>query len=127
MSHVQNVIMTFGLTSDKLETFIIEKANSLVPYAYGPGLKHLNPTHHYGGTKALEVNIAIAAFDYLDLEDWVKALREVEWQKFDCYFVQLLVQGQENNGFASIRIWDNGDWCPGDFTASHLFESSTSQ
>lgn len=121
MSYVTNVIMAFGIPSggDVAENLVVGVANDLCPS--GACLKRLDTALVAGGSKAMEVNLAIGAANYLDLAAWVAALRAFSWGHFDCHFVQLLVQGQDNDGFGSIRIWDDGDWSPGDSGYPDLF------
>lgn len=123
MSVVTNVILAFGLSGDDEGAAVVARANELIPHSHGEGLRHLNPSNHYGGTKVLEVNLAIGALNHLDLDAWVEALRAEDWAPYDCWFVQLMVQGQENDGFGSIRIWlEEGVWEPGDSRCPKLFD-----
>lgn len=113
MSTVTNVIVAFGLPND--EAAVVRRMNELLdPFVCGEsGLLHLNPTDHYGGTKALEVDLAIGAFDGLDIDGWLHALGAEDWKALDCFFFQVLIQAQENDGFGSTCIYPGNDWNPG--------------
>lgn len=54
------------------------------------------PDGWYGGAKYLEIELAIGAFNYLDLEAFLRFLKEeMPWDEDDG-FVQLLIMDQED-------------------------------
>lgn len=120
MSCVTNVILAYGITTDAAEGLVVDVANDLCPS--GPCLKRFDSIFGAGGSKAMEVNLALGAANYLSLDEWVFRLRSYEWAHLECHYVQLLVQGQNNDGFGSVHIWDDGEWSPGDSGYPDLFK-----
>jgi len=60
------------------------------------------PRGWYAGNKMLECEICPAAFNYLDLEGLIRAIRQVEWG--DPLSVQLFVQEQEENRLREVDL-----------------------
>ena len=97
MSYVTNIILNLGLQGKKLEEvnqffdgekgFISCDDDSL-------------PRGWYGGTKMLEVDIAIGAFNYIDLDKIKQHIQNIKWEEPED--VQLLICDQEDNVFS---IW----------------------
>lgn len=57
----------------------------------------------YGGTKALEKPLYVAAFNYLDVEGLIKHVRTmVKWEHPEC--VQLMLCEQERNRFTVYEV-----------------------
>jgi hypothetical protein len=114
MSHVTNVIVAFMITSDTKAQKVIDRINKLIPYNEDrhQALLYLNPTESYGGSKCLEVELAIGAFNYLNLDEWLKALQVEDWTELDPGFIQVLIQDQNDNGFGSITVYDDGSFEP---------------
>lgn len=70
-----------------------------------PGLVHVDSVQNgdwYGGTKYLEVEVAIGAINYLDLDAFMAHLRTVPWERPE--HVQLMVCEQEDPGFRIITL-----------------------
>lgn len=111
MSSVQNVILTssIGVVGDKLDE-VNKLINSLPTVTKGEGLKLLNDTDDeqissYGGTKALEADVAVGAFNYLPLKDFIIGLREI-FKDTDPYdVVQLIYNDQNDTGFRITTIF----------------------
>lgn len=57
----------------------------------------------YGGTKFLECNLAVGAFNYLDLDGLIAHIRSLEWE--DPEAVQLIVKEQEDDRFRIIDVF----------------------
>ena len=81
MSYVNNVILTFSIGEDVLDR-IGDVNNFLARYNQGvlPGVWDRQPDW-YGGDKALEQPVFIAAFKYVSAETIVEAVKEVEWRE----------------------------------------------
>lgn len=103
MSYVTNVILNVGLQGkskiDEVNKFF-EDTERNVGFVYVDD-KEKVPNGWYGGTKYLEVDIAIGAFNYLDLEGLKIHMHEMEWESPED--VQLLICDQEENRFS---IWN---------------------
>ena len=110
MSVVTNTILACGL-ADSHEpnppysrdgATLLKHVNELPTLAGATGFVAVDGWH-YGGTKALECFLAIAAFNYLDLDRLVADLRTLPWEQPEC--VQLLVREQEAIGFRIINVF----------------------
>ncbi len=71
MSRVTDIIITCGVA----ENSAIDKLNSL--FQSGTPFKEASPS---AGTKALQTTILIGAFNYLDAEKLVFAIRNAGWR-----------------------------------------------
>jgi hypothetical protein len=74
------------------------------------GFVHVDATDGgkwYGGTKALQANVAIGAFNHLNLDGLLQHIRNnVEWGEVE--WAQLCVQGEyDENGFTLHRLRGN--------------------
>lgn len=111
MSVVTNVVCTFGLCDHENDHDLLAEINGACGAASGGGrLVHVEdeqlPRGWFCNGKTLEVNVAIGAFNGLDLREFVDAMRRtIAFQEFGCRFVQLLVQDQWTNGFGVIDVW----------------------
>jgi hypothetical protein len=100
MSIVTNVLLKTS-TGDKSR---IAKLNT----AFESGQKFVScdddslPRGWYGGNKMLECEVYPAAFNHLDLEELVRAIRGVEWD--DPLSVQLFVQEQEEDRLREVDL-----------------------
>lgn len=118
MSSVTNVICAYlgG-------THVLEQVNACIPFNAGR-LVHVQdpklPDCWFCNGKTLEVDIAIGAFNYLDLAFWVQSLREVDWKAQGCYFVQLMAMGTDDWGFGIIDIWNDPENGGGPFDPARL-------
>lgn len=95
MSYVTNAILAFDSfeNNDK----ILEKIN-----AYFNGEPGFNFVTNEGGTKCLEVDIAIGAFNYLDEDELIEHLKSIDWS--ESQFVQLFLNHQDDRKFRVIEI-----------------------
>lgn len=107
MSSVTNLIITFSTLED--EEQVIGKMKAF--YKSGDGFSIASvkderlPQPWYGGTRRLECNILIGAYNYLDLEAFLAFLREeVNWEAPD--LVQLFVKEQADMKFRLIDLTD---------------------
>ena len=57
----------------------------------------------YGGTKYLECNLYIGAYNYMDLEKLITDLKKIKWEDPD--FVQLIVKLQDDDKFKIIDLF----------------------
>jgi hypothetical protein len=105
MSSVTNVILTIPLYNDKEKLKIVKKINSFFEEEKGFVLVDNEnlPIGWYGGTKMLEAEILIGAFNYLNIEELIKHLRSIDW-KDDHTTPQLMFRGQDDNCFTMIDL-----------------------
>ncbi len=119
MSFVTNVVLAYGRTPDEAADHrLLSEVNALNDAG---SLTHVEdarlPGRWFSNGKGLEVNLAVGAFNYLDLGRWVGAMREnVDFPAYGCRFVQLMVQGEWNDGFGIIEVW-RGSGAPFDADA----------
>ncbi len=106
MSRVTNVVLHYSLESDKdFGSKRIDQVNTFFEEDY-PGFVHVDhPGAWYGGTKALECNLAIGAFNHLFLEDLIEHLKLIDWE--DPSTVQLFVLEEDETRFRLINIETN--------------------
>ncbi|NIG55392.1 hypothetical protein [Chitinophaga sp. Cy-1792] len=102
MSRVTNLILTFST---------LEDVNEIIPEIsqYEPGFYIVSVEDNklqkdwYGGTKRLECNILIGAYNGLDLAAFLLFLREkVDWYAAD--LVQLIVKEEDDFKFKLIDL-----------------------
>jgi len=108
MSVVTNAILCFGAGYDGVE--IVSKVNQFFDDPRF-GFVHVEdpkmPAHWWGGSKMLESEIAIGAFNCLDLDNLIIYLRDMVWEW--PREAQLLVKGEDDDVFRSIYV---GGWEP---------------
>ncbi len=101
MSVVTNAILHLGTDSKDA----LAKVNE---FFQGEGFISVNdehlPKHWYGGSKFLETDIAIGAFNHLDINSFVRYLCRLEC--IDHLHAQLMIQEQEEGRFKLINIID---------------------
>ncbi len=102
MSSVTNLIITFSILED--EEQIIKQISA---YADGFNIVSVKddklPLDWYGGTKRLECNVLVGAYNHLDLEQFLNFLRQnVNWYAGD--LVQLIIKEQEELKFKLIDL-----------------------
>ncbi len=102
MSDVTNTILTFPAGTDKK---ILNKVNKFFDETGFVNCDGVVPGGWYGGTKMLETNICIGAFNHLDIEGLVKHLEAIDWERPNhrCN-VQLIIQEQWEDEFRIITI-----------------------
>lgn len=103
MSNVTNVILSMGCLEDSLER--IKDVNRL------PSLRDLCGKfiedqevvqRATGGTKALEADIFIGAFNFLHTDDFLEDLKKVPWERLQ--EVQVFVKEQEEDVFTVFTL-----------------------
>lgn len=119
MSSVTDIILTCSVLEDEGGTTdapypAIESVNKYLRDANKGVLVHLNG--HEGGHRAWQVEVFGGAFNYLDHEDFVRALKSAPWQEPEA--VTLLVQGEHDDTMREFRISDAP--CPNATVAEFL-------
>src|SRR5689334_10773540 len=108
MSVVTNAILHCGSYGDEF----LRRVNEF--FSAGAGFVSVTsdrlPYKWYGGTKALECDLAIGAFNHLDLTGLIDHLRKVGGPFAD--ELQLMVKEQEHNRFRMINIIDESAEAP---------------
>ena len=64
------------------------------------------PKRWYGGTKYLEADLYIGAFNHIDIEALISHIQGIEWQGPTS--VQLMVKEQEESLFKSVVVIEKG-------------------
>lgn len=111
MSYVQNIILTGSLGTvddrlDKINVFI----KSLPAVRNSIGLRLLNKNEEsYGGSKALELDVAVGAFNYLPLKEFIAGLKEIFADTDDFDVVQLIYNDQNDTGVRLLTIFGEPD------------------
>lgn len=111
MSHVDNVILSFSILEDSIESEreadrwpIMDQVNEwLREHVSGQSFKpELSSFHEaYGGRKVLETPLFVAAFNYLPEEDFLAFLKTLPWQYPE--EVQFIVKRQHDELFEIVR------------------------
>lgn len=101
MSYVTNLILHMGMIEDEDER--IKEVNAFFDEDDNP-LVGLNeqplPPGWYGGTKYLECNLYVGAFNYFQLDDFLKHLQTIKWRAPED--VQLFIKDQDDYKFRII-------------------------
>ncbi len=108
MSHVCNVILTFGIGQDEF----FKEVNRYFSEVRGRNEKPLVtvddpslPNGWYGGTKYLETEVAIGAFNYLHEEEFIAHLKQaLEYYDQPAQTVQLFLKDEDDNSFRVITL-----------------------
>ena len=100
MSMVTNVILKTSVFEEKG----IGELNALFGSEFKSCDDESLPCGWYAGSKFLECGIYPAAFNFLNLEELVSAIRQVPWKRPKD--VQLLIQEQEEDRFKEINIFE---------------------
>lgn len=97
MSCVTNVILTFSVLEDDEER--IKDVNKF--FENGTTIVSCDDNKlergWYGGTKMLETNVCIGAYNYLPLESFKNHIKKIKWDYSED--VQLIVQEQDESRF----------------------------
>ncbi|WP_027394089.1 hypothetical protein [Aquimarina latercula] len=105
MSEVTNLILTCS-TGEK-EKLILSKINQFKMDNKLFKIVSINdktlPDAWYGGTKYMECNIFIGAYNYLNLEKLIDNLKSIEWE--DPEDVQLIIKQQNDDHFRIINLF----------------------
>ena len=101
MSHVTDTILTFGILEEELEA--IRSVNEwLEPQSFVLTSAHANQAEISGGSKALQSNIALAAFNYRSDEELVAAVRQYAWE-FPAEVHLFVKRENDESGFSELR------------------------
>jgi protein associated with RNAse G/E len=102
MSVVTNLILHIGILEDEEDR--IKDVNEF--WEDGIGLVSFDssdlPRGWYGGTKMLEANLYVGAFNYLDLDEFITHLEKIRWEYPE--EVQVIVKEQEDDLFRIIQL-----------------------
>lgn len=106
MSVVTNCILTFSLEDEgrlaDVNAYFTQASVRNDPGFVGIDDERL-PGGWYGGTKAFEVEVALGAFNYLDLDRLLAWLRErVAWERPE--WVRLIVMEQDDDAFRMLTL-----------------------
>ena len=106
MSHVDNVILAFE--EREAADFIARINGWLEENAYhqifGPPLKSVGAA--YGGSKVLEADLYVGAFNYFPEAKFFKFLRTLPWTQPQ--LVQVMIKRQwDENGWTILSIWQD--------------------
>lgn len=112
MSRVTNLLLHTS-SADKFvkgeATPRIQEVNRFFEQSNVKGLVALDdpslPKRWYGGSKHLEAQLYVGAFNYLNLEAFIKHLRGIQWQVPE--WVQLIVKEQDDGLFRIIKPFDD--------------------
>jgi hypothetical protein len=112
VSVVTNVVLVYGLVSgggdDEFEPLqainLLNDRGNLV-HVEDPRL----PKCWFCNGKTLECNVAVGAFNYLHLEEWLDGMKGIDFSQWDCRFVQLLVMEQDDGCFRLVDVWQAPD------------------
>lgn len=105
MSRVTNVILTWSIMEDDN---VIGEINEVVRQANDRGQRFVSckdpslPDGWYGGSKMLETNIAIAAFNYFGPSEVIDALTLVKWQEPEN--VRVMICDQDDLAFTMHEL-----------------------
>lgn len=105
MGHVTNLIIIFSTLES--EDVVISKMSNYIVNGNNFNILSVDdesmPQDWYGGTKRLECNVLIGAYNYLDLESFLTFLRtEINWEAPD--LVQVFVKEQNDMKFRLIDL-----------------------
>jgi hypothetical protein len=94
MSRVTNVILTTAAGEEQIEAF-----NAAWDWDGGPQFQDV-PSDIPAGTKHLECNVYLGAFNHLDLNAFVSAIRRTAW---DCpESVQIFILEEDSERFVEV-------------------------
>ncbi|TCC87331.1 hypothetical protein EZ428_21775 [Pedobacter frigiditerrae] len=105
MSNVTNLILSFSLSENEQE--ILEE---LEKFSYNQNefeIVSVNddklPNAWYGGTKNLETNLFIGAYNHFESEKFIDFLRKISWKEMG--EVQVIIKGQFDDRFRVENIF----------------------
>lgn len=101
MSRVTNVILTTAAGDEQIGAF-----NAVWDWRGGPEFQHAQ-SNTTAGTKNLECNVYLGAFNHLDLAAFIAAIRSIVWDYPE--YVQLFVLEEEDERFREISLWERGE------------------
>lgn len=105
MSRVTNIILRTPLLNDRERSRYQEEINLF--FEGENGLVNCSddnlPRSWYGGTKVLEAELWIGAFNHFDLDKFVSHLKEISWNTGYQDWVQVIYKGQDDDRFSIIE------------------------
>ena len=106
MSYVTNVILIYD--ADDEDQFLANiNAGMDAEMSHGGAFASVDdprlPFAWYGGTKALEIGVAIAAFNYLNEERLLAMLRAVPMRMLESLHVVIQSENDDNPRFIAIK------------------------
>lgn len=103
MSVVTNIILTFG-GDDKeyIETQISNYIHNGRNFALTSIKDNSLPKHWYAGSKNMEAEVFIGAYNHLDLLSFVKHLISIEWENPE--WIRLFIKEEEDFAFKTIKL-----------------------
>jgi hypothetical protein len=107
----------YGVNWDKNMSSVTNVIVSLICYGDTVGCwKHVNtfftegsglvPFHDAGGNKGFEADIAIGAFNFLDMQGFIAHLESLEWRRPMSF--QIIYRTQDENNFLTINVLGKG-------------------
>ena len=106
MSEVTNLILTCSL--GEKEEVVLSQINKFEVDDRSFKIVSINdkklPKGWYGGTKYMECNIFMGAYNYLNLNKFIRHLKSIEWE--DSEDVQLIIREQHEDHFRIINIFE---------------------
>ncbi len=109
MSKVTNLILTISDLDDddklsQINSFVYNGIQmNLVSADFDKG--GVNRTRWYGGSKFLEAEIYIGAFNHFPLKDFIDHLKQIEWKNPNS--IQLFVKEQDDEKFKLLDLVTN--------------------
>ncbi len=106
MSDVTDVILSWAphvFDDEEDAAALLQQVNQSKAFKGQQGFVLINAEECYGGSRWLGMNIAIGAFNYLDLEGLIAHLRTLQWKFPET--VQLMVCGELDDKFRLIDVF----------------------
>ncbi len=105
MSNVTNVILHIGILENRDQK--IEEVNRYFQkddiYPLVSVVDEKLPRDWYGGSKRLECNLYLGAFNYLGLDEFLAHLRTIQWEEPES--LQLIIKEQGDDKFRIIDVF----------------------
>ena len=104
MSDVTNIIFALSIVDvdrgkmDEVNTYFVDKGIKPLVSVKDERL----PRAWYGGSKSLEAELYLGAFNHLDLDEFIKHVRTISWRFPES--VQIIVKEQEDMKFTIIDL-----------------------
>lgn len=110
MSYVTDIVLVYGLCPDENNHELLSEINACIVDHRHQKFVHVEdeklPMYWYGGSKVLQANVAIGAFNYINLPQMIEGMRsKIDFNKYECDYVQMLIQDEHNVGFGLITVW----------------------
>lgn len=115
MSHVTDTVLLLGACQEERMQRWLAIINAWTPAeTIGPAFRHKGlvsvddaalPRGWYGGSKALQCGIAIAAFNYLNIGGFIEFLRGLPWEADEDYSVAVAIKDEHEDKFTLHTIF----------------------